>query len=160
MSYHNSFFLCPAVFLRLFPSLYFFAIWYIFKLSQRDISTDWYHTSQFEEITIPFSTHLPSSLACLQDAQYTKQLDCFHCISQVTVTWSSTFLSIGDILYPFAAYPFDKEELISFKTKVKKQITITRARCVPGLQTFYHPPQAPLLPGCFLELPGSTGDKQ
>ena len=33
----------------------------------------WYHTNQFEEITIPFPTHLPSSLACLQGAQYTKQ---------------------------------------------------------------------------------------
>lgn len=71
-----------------------------------------YHTNQFEKIAIPFSTHLPSSSACLQVAQDTKQLDCFHCIWQVIVYWFSTFLSTEDILYPFAAYPFDREELI------------------------------------------------
>lgn len=71
-----------------------------------------YHTNQFEKIAIPFSTHLPSSSACLQVAQDTKQLDCFHCIWQVIVYWFSTFLSTEDILYPFAPYPFDREELI------------------------------------------------
>lgn len=72
----------------------------------------WYHTNQFEKIAIPFSTHLPSSSACLQGAQDTKQLDCFHCIWKVIVNWFSALLSTGDILYPFAAYPFDREELI------------------------------------------------
>lgn len=71
----------------------------------------------------------------------------------------SALLSERDILYSFVAYPFPWEknwynlrEKINEKANYNHLLYYLQGFSVPGL---CHPPQSPLLPGCFLEFPGS-----